>query len=295
MPTNTLNGVNATRISGLTIEAMQTYLLPAFGAFTTNFSADIRDFGDAVTTRYVTNPTVQDFNSLSRAATNSATTSRTITLNRYVGVDVGFTDLEESFTDLDLMNMYIIPAISAIAENVVTNVFTRVSVTSFTANTVIAAANFTAANIAVLAQTMNEAKVPMAPRHIVVSPAYAVTAKKDTSISAAYAYGSPEAIRTGRLPDVYGFQIHEYNGTIPNNSENLAGIATAPQGLLLAARQPKLPRNWNGSVISITEPRSGLTIQWRDFYDDVVQRTQFCLVYGSQIGNPANLRRITSS
>jgi hypothetical protein len=294
MATNTLTGVNATKITGLTIEAMQTYLLPIFGAFTTDMSADIASSGEAVTTRYVTNPTVQDF-SAARSAQNSATTARTVTLNNYIGVDIGFTDTEESFSEIDLMNMYIIPAITALGENVTTNVFSRVTASSFTQNTVIAAANFTAANIATLAQNLNTAKVPLAPRHIVIPPSYAVTAKRDTSIQAAYAYGSPEAIRTGRLPDVYGFQIHEYNGTIPNNSENLAGIATAPQGLLLATRQPKLPRNWAGSVTSITEPRSGLTIQMRDFYDNQEQRTQFCLIYGTQIGNPANLWRIRSS
>jgi hypothetical protein len=294
MATNTLNGVNATKISGLTIEAMQTYLLPIFGAFTADFSSDIASSGEAVTTRYVTNPTVQDFSAV-RSAQNSVTTARTITLDRYVGVDIGFSDTEESFSEIDLMNMYIIPAITALGENVTTNVFSRVTASSFTQNTVITAANFTAANIATLAQNLNTAKVPLAPRHIVIPPSYAVTAKRDVSIQAAYAYGSPEAIRTGRLPDVYGFQIHEYNGTIPNNSENLAGIATAPQGLLLATRQPKLPRNWAGSVTSITEPRSGLTIQMRDFYDNQEQRTQFCLIYGTQIGNPANLWRIRSS
>jgi hypothetical protein len=294
MATNTLTGVNATKIAGLTIEAMQTYLLPIFGAFTTDFSSGIAQSGEAVTTRYVTNPTVKDF-SAARSADNSVTTARTITLNRYIGVDIGFSDTEESFSEIDLMNMFIIPAITAIGENVITNCFERVTVANFAQNTVITAANFTAANIAGLAQSLNTAKVPLAPRHIVIPPTYAVTAKKDTSIQAAYAYGSPEAIRTGRLPDVYGFQMHEYNGTIPNNSQNLAGIATAPQGLLLATRQPKLPRNWAGAVTSITEPRSGLTIQMRDFYDDQEQRTQFCLIYGSQIGNPANLWRITSA
>lgn len=294
MATNTLNGVNATRISGLTIEAMQTYLLPLFGAFTTDFSQDIEDYGEAVTTRYVTNPTVQNF-AATRSAQNSATTARTITLNQYIGVDLGFTDLEQSFSDLDLMNMYIVPAITAIGENVITNVFTRVTAASFSQNTVITAANFTAANVSLLNEYLNTAKVPLAPRHLVVSPTYAGTLKRDTALSASYAYGNNGVITSGMVPKVYGFDVHEYNGSIPNNSENLAGIATAPQGLLIAARQPKPPRNWAGQTLSITEPKSGLTIQMRDFYDNQEQRTQFCVVYGTQIGNPANLWRIKSA
>jgi hypothetical protein len=294
MATNTLTGVNATRISGLTIEAMQTYLLPLFGAFTTDFSADIEDYGEAVTTRYVTNPTVQDF-AAARSSQNSATTARTITLNRYVGVDIGFSDTEASFSDLDLMNMYIIPAITAIGENVTTNVFARVTAASFSQNTIITAANFTAANVALLNENLNTAKVPLAPRHIVIPPSYAGTLKRDTALSASYAYGNNGLITTGMVPNVYGFNVHEYNGSIPNNSEGLAGIATAPQGILLATRQPKPPRNWAGQTLSITEPKSGLTIQMRDFYDNQEQRTQFCIIYGSQIGNPANLWRIRSA
>lgn len=293
MATNSLNGVNSTRISDLTLEALQTTVLP-FGAFSTNFSSDVATRGEAVTTRYVTNPSVQDFSSASRASTNSATTSRTITLNNYVGVDVGFSDTEMSFSDVQLMNMYIRPAIVALFENVMANTLALVTNANFTTNTVITAANFTAANIAGLSQSMNEDKVGR-DRHIILPPSYAVTAKKDTSIQAAYAYGSPEAIRTGRLPDVYGFQMHEWNGTIPTNSENLAAVATAPEGLLLAARAPALPRNWAGEVTNVTDPDSGLTIQIRDFYDDVEQRTQFCLIYGTQVGNPANVHRILSA
>lgn len=293
MATNTLNGVNATRISQLTLEALQTTVLP-FSAFTTNFSPDIAAAGSAVTTRYVTNPTVQDFSSASRASTNSATTARTITLSKYVGVDLGFTDTEMSFTDVQLMELYVRPAIVSLFENVMANTLSLVTAANFSSNSVITAANFTAANVAGLCQTLNEAKVPQ-DRHIILPPSYAVTAKKDTSIQAAYAYGSPEAIRTGRLPDVYGFQMHEWNGTIPTNSENLAAVALAPQALLLAARAPVTPRNWAGQVTNITDPSSGLTIQFRDWYDGVEQRSQFCLIYGTQIGNPANLHRIKSA
>lgn len=293
MATNSLNGVNSTRISQLTLEALQTTVLP-FSAFSTNFSADVAARGSAVTTRYVTNPSVQDFSSASRASTNSATTARTITLSNYVGVDVGFTDTEMSFSDVQLMDMYIKPAIVALFENVMASALALVTNANYSTNTVITAANFTAANIAGLSKSMNESKVGR-NRHIILPPSYAVTAKKDTSIQAAYAYGSPEAIRTGRLPDVYGFQMHEFNGTIPTNSENLAAVALAPEGILLAARAPALPRNWNGEVQNITDPDSGLTIQFRDFYDDVEQRTQFCLIYGTQVGNPANVHRILSA
>ena len=95
------------------------------------------------------------------------------------------------------------------------------------------------------------------------------------------------------MPDVYGYQVHEWNGTIPTTN-NLAAIAFTPQALLLAVRPPALPRNWYGEVRNITDPSTGLTIQFRDYYDGTQQRTEWCFIYGCQIGNPGNLLRITN-
>lgn len=289
MATNTLAGVNPTRISQLTLEALQTTLLP-FSSFTTAFSGDVAQVGNAVTTRYVTNPSVSNF-ATTRTSGNSTTTAVTVTLNNYVGVDIGFTDTEMSFSDVQLSELYIRPALVALFENVMANVFALVTNANYSLNGVITAANFTASNVAGIATTLNTNKVGP-NRHIICSPTYADTLRKDTSILPAYAIGDPNFLKNGVIPNLHGFQIHEYNGTIPNNSENLAGIACAPQGVAIAARVPVTPRNWSGSVTNITDPTSGLTVQYRDWYDGTEQRSQFCLIYGTAKGNPTNLYRI---
>ena len=293
MATNTLNGVNATRISQLTLDALQTALIP-FRAFTTNFSADVADRGSAVTTRYPTNPSVSNF-AAARSSANSATTSRTVTLSNYVGVDLGFSDTEMSFSDVQLSEMFIRPAVVAIVENVMASVFALVTSANYSANTLITAANFNAANVAGLATSLNTDKVPTVGRAIICSPTYADTLRKDTTITPAYAIGSPDFLRNGTIPRLHNFDIYEFNGTIPANGESLAAMALAPQAVCIAARTPVVPRNWAGEVMNITDPQSGLTLQWRDWYDGQEQRTQLCLIYGTQIGNPANLRRIRSA
>ena len=289
--TNTLTGVNLAAIAEMTLDALRTLRIP-FSAFTTDFSSDIASFGESVTTRYVTDPTVQDFSNTSRNASNSVTTARTVTLNKYVGVDIGFSDTETSFSSVKLAEMYVPGALGAIVEDLYANIFARVTISNFSSNTQIAAANFTAANVAGLNKSMNTSKVPVNPRHIIIDPSYANTLKKDSGVSASYAYGSNEAIKDGVLPRVYGFNIHEFNGTIPNNSQNLAGFALHPQALLVASRAPKIPAPWYGEAINVTDPDSGLTVQLRRFYDDVQERTQMCVIYGTQIGNPGNLHRI---
>jgi hypothetical protein len=288
---NALNGVFMTRISQLTLEALLSSPLPVTTMWT-DFSNDVSTYGNAVTTRYPNALTVQNFAS-AKTAIDSNTVSRTITLDKYVGVPVQFTDTEMSFSDVQLLQMFVKPAINALFENVMATQLALVTVANFSSNNVIAAADFTAANVARIGRIQTALKVPTEPRHIICSPNYAEVLKKDSSVQAAYAYGPGNTIRTGAIPLVYNYQIHEWNGTIPTTN-NLAAIAFAPQALLLAIRPPVLPRNWYGEVRNITDPATGLTIQFRDYYDGTQQRTEWCFIYGCQIGNPGNLTRITN-
>jgi hypothetical protein len=190
--------------------------------------------------------------------------------------------------------MFVKPALTTLFENVMATELALVTVANFSSNNVIASANFTADNVARISRIQSELKVPLGNRHIIASPTYCQTLKTQTSVQAAYAYGPGNTIRTGELPEVYGYKIHEWNGTIPTTN-NLAAIAFTPQALLLAVRPPALPRNWFGEVRNITVPETGLTVQIRDYYDGVSQRTEWCFIYGCQIGNPGNLTRILSA
>lgn len=288
---NTLNGVFMTRIAQLTLDALLSKPLPVT-TFWTDFSPDISTYGNAVTTRYPNALTVANFAS-AKTPIDSNSVARTITLDKYVGVPVQFTDTEMSFSDVKLLDMFVKPAINALFENVMATQLALVTVANFSSNNVIAAADFTAANVARVSRIQTALKVP-ANRHLLINPNYAETLKKDTALQASYAYGQGATIRTGEIPEVYGYQVHEWNGTIPTTN-NLAAIAFAPQALLLAVRPPVLPRNWYGEVRNITDPSTGLTIQFRDYYDGTTQRTEWCFIYGCQIGNPGNLTRILTA
>lgn len=289
---NAINGVFMTRVSQLTLDALLTTPLPVT-SFWTDFSPDVATYGNAVTTRYPNALTVQNFAS-AKTAIDSNTVSRTITLDKYIGVPVQFTDQEMSFSDVKLMDMFVKPAITALFENVMATELALVTVANFSSNNVITSTDFTAANVARVSRIQTANKVPLGNRHIICSPTYAETLKKDSSVQAAYAYGPGNTIREGVIPRVYGYDVHEWNGTIPTTN-NLAAIAFAPQALLLAIRPPVTPRNWYGEVRNITDPSTGLTIQFRDYYDGTQQRTEWCFFYGCQIGNPGNLTRILSA
>lgn len=288
---NALNGVFMTRISKITLDALLTMELP-ITAFWTDFSKDVSEVGNAVTTRYPNALTAQNFAS-TKNAIDSNTVARTITLSNYVGVGVQFTDTEMSFSDVKLVDMFVRPALVALFENVMADIFSRVTVANFSSNNVIAPGDFTANNVARVSRIQTTNKVPKLPRRMIVDPTYAETLKINPAIQAAYAYGGNEVITRGTIPQVYGYDIWEWNGTIPTTN-NLRAIAFAPQAMCLAIRPPVLPRNWYGEVRNITDPLTGLTIQFRDYYDGVQQRTEWCFIFGTQIGNPGNLTRITN-
>ena len=288
---NALNGVFLTRIAKLTLDAMLASKLP-MTQFWTDFSDEIAVSGNAVTTRYPNALTVSNFAS-AKTPIDSNTVSRTITLDKYIGVPIQFTDTEMAFSDVKLMDMFVAPALSALADNVMATAQALITVSNYSSNNVIAAADFTAANVARVSRIQTAAKVPLAGRRIICSPTYAETLKTQTSVQAAYAYGPGNTIREGVIPRVYGYDVFEYNGTIPTTN-NLAAYAFVPQALLIAARPPALPRNWYGEVRNVTDPETGLTVQVRDYYNGTQQVTEWCFIYGCQIGNPAGLTRITS-
>lgn len=291
MATNSLNGVFMTRIAQLTLDALLTSKLPLMSMWT-DFSAEVVPYGNAVTTRYPNAVSAVDF-STTKTLISANTVATTITLNKYIGIPISFTDTEVSFSDVKLSEMFVQPALVALFENVMATSQALITPANYSSNTVLAAANFSAANVADLCATQNGLKVPQGRRTIVAPPSYALTLKKDSAVQAAYAYGSAQAIQTGRLPDVYGYQIQEWNGTIPTTN-NLAAYAFAPQALLVAARPPALPRNWYGEVANVTDPDTGLTVQIRDYYNGVSQVTEWCFIYGAAVGNPGNLTRVTN-
>lgn len=282
---NTLNGVNPTRISQLSLDALITKGVP-LSAFTTDFTNDIASAGDVVTTRFATVPSTQDFSS-TKATGNSVTTARNISLDQYKGVSIGFTDLERAYSDVELHDLYIAPAISAIVDEMISHTLANVNSTnSFDSiERIVAAADMDADEAADIAQVLSTAKVPAEMRSLILKPTYNVTLLKDGQVvPASDGPNGRGPIRDNNLPRIHGFNVHEYNGTIPANDINLAGLACGKQALCLVNRDIPTPQDWYGRTESITDPNSGLTIQMRSFYDGTEQVYQFAALYGSGVG-----------
>ncbi len=297
MATNTLAGVNIDRIAQLTLNYLGTEGIP-LNLFTTDLGKGVKEKGETVTTRFANGLVTQDM-SASKATQNASTVKRVVTLDQYRGISIGFNDLERSYTDFDLEEMFVEPAISAIVDEMIEYALSLVTAANGfdTHETVCAAGDFDSDEVADIAQTLSTNKVKLARRNLIIPPSYNSALVKDGAIKDASSYASSDPIRENRVPRLHGFNVVEYNGTIPDNSENMTGLACTPQALVIAAREVAEPEpgTWAGQVRSIVDSKSGLPIQIRRYYDGTEQVMEFTVLYGAEIGIIENASRIVSA
>lgn len=297
MSTNTLNGINLAAISEeilATLEAQMFMLAP----FAKDISSDVVKSGESITTRVATGMTAVDVAN-GYTASNLTSTARTVVLDKEFGFPMAFKDSEVSKAgSIDfLRRIFIRPAVNAVLRKIVADGLALVTNANFTSNSVITAANFTYANVVDIDVHLENANA-LPDRSLLISPSYAGTLRKDTFV-AAYVGNGPgneQMIRYGQLGPIGGFNTYSYN-SIPANSENLAGIAMAPEALIMAARMPAIDSTFEGEFENIVEPVTGLPLQLRKFYVPLQKRTYITVeaFYGWNVGVAANLRRILSA
>ena len=291
---NTLGGVNLAQIAQQTLETLSAEM-PIVSAFTTDFSSDVADVGQSVSTRVATAVSAGDASS-GYSATDVTSTAKTITLNKHKHFTAAFTDLEIAKGGMDMLERtFVRPAVHAVVNQMMDDLLALALTATYSNEVTVAAGSFGADDVADLAGDLTTLNVPKADRALVIKPSYYANLAQDNAIQASYAYGGPGSIQDNAVPRVHGFNVYEYSD-IPGNSENLEGFACGPEALIIAGRQPALPENWSGSVESVQDPDTGVTLQLRNWYEgkDGAQYITATLIYGVAAGT-ASMKRIVSS
>ena len=291
---NTLNGINLSQIAAYTLETLSAEM-PVVSAFTTDFSSDVADVGESVSTRVASAVSAGDATS-GYSATDVTSTAKTITLNKHKHFTAKFTDLEIAKGGLDLLERtFVRPAVHSVVNAMMDDLLALVVNATYSNKSTVTAANFGADDVAGLAGDLTTLNVPRSGRAMVIKPAYYAALAKDNAIQASYAFGNPGAIQDNNIPRVHGFDVLEYSD-IPANSENLEGFVCGKEALIIAGRQPALPENWAGSTESVQDPDTGITLQLRNWYEgkDGAQYITATLIYGVASGTDS-LKRIVSA
>ena len=291
---NSIGGINLAQIAQQTLETLSAEM-PVVSAFTTDFSSDVADVGESVSTRVASAVSAGDATS-GYSATDVTSTAKTITLNKHKHFTAAFTDLEIAKGGMDMLERtFVQPAVHSVVNAMMDDLLALVLNATYSNNTVVTAANFGADDVATLAGDLTTLNVPRSPRSMVIKPAYYAALAKDNAIQASYAFGNPGAIQDNNIPRVHGFDVLEYSD-IPANSENLEGFVCGKEALIIAGRQPALPENWAGAVESVQDPDTGITLQLRNWYEgkDGAQYITATLIYGVAAGTDS-LKRILSA
>lgn len=112
----------------------------------------------------------------------------------------------------------------------------------------------------------NTYKWPDSDRYLIAGTSLWSSLLQNTAVNAAYAYGSPEVIKEGRIPSVMGFKPYKVTVTLPNSDK---GFIVNPNAILLgmAWHQPQGAANSTVTATRMTDEKTGLTIGYREWYD----------------------------
>ena len=202
---NTLGGINLAQIADKTIAYLKYEFFP-ITAFATDFSEDVKDKGESVTTRIVSSVTASD---LSSGYTPSDVTSTAVKvdLDQFFGPVVEFTDKEMSYAgDPEwLRQQFVEPMVEGLLDKIMQTAFALVVNANFTNNDVIAAANFDSDDVATIRGKLTKLKVSQKNRAMILDPDWYTALIKDSVVEDASAFGNNdvevlnmEAIRGNR-------------------------------------------------------------------------------------------------
>lgn len=160
-----------------------------------------------------------------------------------------------------------------------------------------AASGFNVAGIGKLRKAAVRNNWPESNRSLILNADYDQYAMQDSAVITAQAYGSPDAIREGRVPRVLGFDY--YGGRyVPANSQALGGFIAAPSAILFACA-PIAPTPAVLARLSAYEqfsiPELGIVLTYREFADPQKDTDQTIIEcsYGYAVGEAAALQRIS--
>ncbi|MEM6885885.1 MAG: hypothetical protein AAF571_12720 [Verrucomicrobiota bacterium] len=265
---NTIAGANLAEIAEESLPALQSCFAP-LSALTTDFSADVQNRGESITTRYPTKPTSADMSGgIKTAAADVAMTAATVTLSNWKGFTYGFDDAERSKSAINLNNLFIEPALQAVGDDVFGAVWNLIVNANFSTNSVITAANFDRDDLVDLKTSLTDTlKAPKTGRAVFCNSSYHGALVK--TLNSAEVPGIGEDKREGMVPRSAGFDIHETD-LADANGENLAAFAFQRTALLFAGRQvdTEMAAQAGVEVETVVIPGLGLPVQFRRFYDN---------------------------
>lgn len=272
------------------------------GRISTSFTDGAVKFGQTVTGRIITVPTVGTYNtSTGYGIANATTTDVSVVINAHKHITIALHAEEAAGTPRDLFAEQAEAMQYALGKDLVDALYAKFLIADYTNATTVATASITRTTLPVaLAKAFNTRGVPQMNRTLLLNVDAFAALATDASIVSLATNLQPELITNYTLPQVSGFQpIEAVN--LPSTG-NMTGFALTPDAALIATRLPvdytqALPGSSHGSVSTVTNPDTGISVLKTDFVDHTLgtANSRIAWMYGVAKGQVASGQIIKSS
>jgi len=294
---NTLGTTNANVIAQRALEILVAdYSFLRSGV--SNFSSDAAKYGASIYTSRLSALTAADYSQSTGYAGSAITqTDVAITLNKFKHVTYSVDDQERTSSNINLIERFAGAAAHAIGLQMVGDLLTLVTSSTFTNAITVASTAFNYRSVVSAGAVLNSLNSPVNGRYCVLAPLFYGALMNDTTV-VANPQITGDIVRGGGIGKVAGFDVNQYSA-IPSNGITLGGFFGQQESLLIAARVPEVPTTVMipGDISVVTEPRTGLSLQVREAYNmslGTLSRT-YALIYGVKAGEPNSLVRINGA
>jgi hypothetical protein len=270
---------------------------PFLKAFVSDFSDEVVSplYSEVINTRIPSLQAVSSYSpTLGYVAATGNMTNVAVTINQHRNASIKFTDQEMSSTDLNLIDQYA----ESLAYGLGNDIMSAVASLWTTGNysTVVSSAGAPlgrVSGVATARKALETNLVPQNDRYWISGPQAEFELFSDPSL-VKLTYGA-QGINENGIPDAMGFKFGTYQ-SMPTTAGLLA-VAFQKSAIVIAARAPAIASNASqvAFVENIIDPRSGLTIQVRQYYLPQLGLTQvdYVVMYGVAVGNPQCLAIVT--
>lgn len=260
---NTLTTMQARIFADSAIKKLNDFLLP-LSSFSTSFSSAAAQKGDTVRVPvFPTSTSAASFNG-DYSGTDRTITGVDISLNNHYFDSVAFTDRELAESPADYFGEMGAQLGKSIAKTVLTNVLGTITAANYGNaagdKLVVAGGSVTVADLITVRQKLAAKGVHASDATLVLGLDYYATILGSSTLLANN-FGGAEAVRTGKIPSLYGFKNVIESNIVPTNSENLGSFACAPQAIGVAMRY-LAPQSTTGLIDAgmVTDDESGVTL-----------------------------------
>jgi hypothetical protein len=292
---NTLTNVKDIKVAQKALMPFTANLLP-ITAFSTNFGPQQADKGDTVRVPLIGAPSgSSDFAGDYTANADSTVTTMPVTLNRHKFKTVHVTAREASETAMDLLDTLVATAAQQLAQDVLLDVMSVITLANFGAPlAAVAATNFDYKKVLNIREECGKVKMPATPRSLVLDAGHYTNLLADDVVAKSFNMNlSAPGVTEGLIKRLAGFDLHETVVIPSDHAEKLVGFAAHPSAIAVAMRYlvPVADYQESGAV---TDPQTGMTFGYLRFTDTRANKvfvTIECL-YGFSLGKNDALKRI---